>query len=443
MVIKLLHAQHAGQEQVADRLRLEAQAVAALAPRTPHVVQILDFGHTGAGRAYIVMEHLEGRTLGDELAAHGLLPPVEAVDIAVQILDGLAAAHDAGIIHRDVKPDNVFLCPSPSGGRTVKLLDFGLAKLARDLSGEGGPAPLVKPTEEGTILGSPLYFSPEQASGNPATPRSDLYSTGVVLYHMLAGRPPFGAGDNLYVLVTAHLATPPPPLSAVAPQPIPEALDRAVQKALAKRPEDRHESAGAFRAALERALVSAPRVGADRADGPRRAGAPRRGATALGGGAVARASPATEPPRSARRDRVLREPAGGGRRRVRGPVEARAASVRRRRDTAGRGARSCPRTPAVASRRVAAGRSARARHRGAGALRDRNTARALGRRASCAPRRPASARRSGTPPAGSAPARSTARAHGGPPSRVRQRELIARSWRSPCPNRRDKNRCEP
>jgi len=190
VVIKLLHPQHAGREDVADRLRLEAQAIATLGPRTPHVVQVLDYGRTGAGRPYIVMERVEGRTLEEEIAERGALPPDKAVGIAVQILDGLAAAHAAGIVHRDVKPDNVFLCPAPGGGHTVKLLDFGLAKIARDLSGEGGPTPLVKPTEPGTVMGSPLYFSPEQAKGGPATPSSDLYSTGIVLYTMLAGRPP-------------------------------------------------------------------------------------------------------------------------------------------------------------------------------------------------------------------------------------------------------------
>jgi serine/threonine-protein kinase len=305
VAIKVLRAQYAGREDVADRLRLEAQAAAALAPRTSHVVQILDFGRTTSGLPYIVMERLEGRTLAAELSARGALPAAEAVDIAVQILDGLAVAHDAGIVHRDVKPDNVFLCPSPSptseGFPMVKLVDFGLAKVVGNGRSEGGLAPLAQATAEGTMMGTPLYFSPEQARGETATPLSDIYSTGVVLYTMLTGREPFAARGNVYVLVKAHLLEVPRPPSSVSPLPVAEALDRAVLMALEKRPEDRYDSARAFRMALERALRPVPKQWL--------ATEPMEGATAVPPGATptepAKQTAATSPAPRRRAGRLL------------------------------------------------------------------------------------------------------------------------------------------
>jgi serine/threonine-protein kinase len=258
VVIKILRRAHADCEEVEDRLRLEAQAIAALAPLTPHVVSVLDFGRTPDGRPYIVMERLEGRSLKDELAERGALPPAEAVAIAAQVLDGLAAAHDAGILHRDIKPDNVYLGVAPSGVRTVKLIDFGLAKVVRAGRPGAGPSPLAKPTDEGVMVGTPRYFAPEQARGEPAAASADLYSTGVVLYKMLTGHDPFQHCTNVYDLVIAHLTEAPRPPSATAPSFVPPALDAAVLKALAKSPLDRHADARAFRAALEAALYGPP-----------------------------------------------------------------------------------------------------------------------------------------------------------------------------------------
>jgi serine/threonine-protein kinase len=250
VVIKLLLRVHAERDNSEDRLRLEAQAIAALAPLTPHVVSVLDFGRTPDGRPYIVMERLSGRSLKEELAERGALPPAEAVAIAAQMLDGLAAAHDAGILHRDIKPDNVYLSVSHSGVRTVKLIDFGLAKIVRDPRRGAGPAPLVKATDEGVMLGTPRYFAPEQARGEPTSASADLYSVGVVLYKMLAGHDPFQHCTNVYDLVVAHLSEAPRPPSETAPNFVPAALDAAVLKALAKHPADRHADARAFRAAI-------------------------------------------------------------------------------------------------------------------------------------------------------------------------------------------------
>jgi eukaryotic-like serine/threonine-protein kinase len=269
VVIKILHLAHAQNDDVVDRLRLEAQAIAALAPRTPHVVSVLELGRTPDGRPYIVMERLDGRSLKDELAARGSFTPYEAVKIAVQMLDGLAVAHDAGILHRDVKPDNVFLCPSKGDRPVVKLIDFGLAKL---VSGgpRSGPAPLAKPTDEGVVLGTPRFFAPEQARGLPATAASDLYSTGVVLYTMLTGRDLFPTCTNVYQMVRAHLVDTPQLPSEVAPNAIPPALEAAVMKALEKRPADRHADARAFRAAIIAAVTTgdSTSIGASRVIAP-------------------------------------------------------------------------------------------------------------------------------------------------------------------------------
>jgi eukaryotic-like serine/threonine-protein kinase len=197
VVVKVLRPTHAAREDLVDRLLLEAQAIAALSPLTPHVVCVLDFGRTPDGRPYIVMEHLEGRSLKDELAERGAPPPAEAAEIAVQILEGLAVAHDAGILHRDIKPDNVFLHSGIGGVRTVKLIDFGLAKLVGEARERRGPSPLAKPTDEGVMLGTPRYFAPEQARGDATTASSDLYATGIVLYKMLAGHDPFWRCTNV------------------------------------------------------------------------------------------------------------------------------------------------------------------------------------------------------------------------------------------------------
>jgi serine/threonine protein kinase len=198
------------------------------------------------------MERLHGRTLRDELEGRGALPVPEAVDILRQLLAGLDAVHAAGIVHRDVKPENIFLCAS----RTLKLLDFGLAKVIE--AGRPGPAPLAFPTDLDLMLGTPRFFSPEQALGRPVDARSDLYSAGVVLYAMLAGRAPFDHYSALYELARAHAAEPPEPPSRYAGQPIPEALERVLRKALEKQPDDRFQTALAFSAALDEARA-APR----------------------------------------------------------------------------------------------------------------------------------------------------------------------------------------
>jgi len=261
VIVKLINRKYASLPGFVDRLRLEAQALAALAPRTPHIVSVLDFGETRDGRPFMVLEQLRGRTLKDELRARRMLPPSEAVGLARDLLAALGCAHDVGIVHRDVKPENIFLAEPERGGRVLKLLDFGLAKVLPGAAGEDAPAPLTLPTEEGVTLGTPRFLSPEQARGGAIDHRSDLYSAGAVLYAMLTGRDPFHHVEGIAAILRAQVSEPPRPPSFVAAQPIPEALDRIVLKALAKEPDDRFASAAELSAALDGALAPAPFTG--------------------------------------------------------------------------------------------------------------------------------------------------------------------------------------
>jgi serine/threonine-protein kinase len=252
VVVKLLHEHLTRREDMVDRMRIEAQALARLAH--PNLVDVTDFGRTKDGRTYLVMQRLAGRTLRVELRERAFLPAVEAISYTRQALAGLAAAHGAGIIHRDVKLDNIFVCdPHPDGppGRRIKLLDFGIAKILEGRDARA-PAPLVFPTETGVAVGTPRFFSPEQARGQKVDERTDIYAMGVVLYTLVAGRGPFHHLSAVLELTRAHVAETPAPPSTYAPQPIPEALDRAILCALAKRPDDRFPNAAAFTEELER-----------------------------------------------------------------------------------------------------------------------------------------------------------------------------------------------
>lgn len=253
VVVKLLHRHLAHRRDLADRLRLEGEALACVSH--PNVVAVLDGGVTREGRAYLVLERLHGRTLREEVAARGALPPAEAAEIAAQALDGLAAVHAAGVVHRDVKLDNLFLCDAGSPhGHTVKLLDLGLAKLL----GAGRPAPLVMPTAEDVTLGTPRFFSPEQAIGAPLDARADIYAMGLVLYALLTGRVPFAHLADVAALLEAHATQDPPPPSRLLPEPLHPDLEEVVLRALAKHPDDRFASAAEFADELRAAAYPLP-----------------------------------------------------------------------------------------------------------------------------------------------------------------------------------------
>ena len=210
-----------------ERFRLEG--VTACRINHPNAVAVSDFGISSAGIAYLVMELLEGRTLTEELQEHGRLSPARAADILVPICSVLAEAHGTGMVHRDIKPDNIYLHQTRDG-EVVKVLDFGLAKLLDD-----SPPPEMQNLTVGTVLGTPTYMSPERLNDSPYDGQSDVYSTGILLYQMLAGVVPFQSREGDYWAVAImHLTKEPPPIAD-----IPEAVERVVRRALAKNPAER------------------------------------------------------------------------------------------------------------------------------------------------------------------------------------------------------------
>jgi serine/threonine protein kinase len=266
VAVKIIHPRFSQDPTFIDRFRREAEAAGRL--RHPNVVDVTDFGFapTRAGPvAYLVMEYLDGRSLGDVLAEEGRLSLAWAVDILEQVCSAVAEAHRLGIVHRDLKPDNIWLEPNRRGGYTVKVLDFGLAKLsefepapsaqgrsswtpgAEDVTGAFPAADSGALTQAGLVIGTPLYMSPEQCRGEPLGARSDIYSLGVVAYRILAGDPPF-TGDAA-ALVRQHRDAAPPPLDTKGAR-VPRRVAAAVMSALAKDPADRPQTAAGFGLAL-------------------------------------------------------------------------------------------------------------------------------------------------------------------------------------------------
>lgn len=268
--LKILRQERARSREASARLVQEARALAAV--DHPHVVRVEDAGVTADGRPFLVMPLLLGETLRRRLDARGPLPPSAAVGVARQVLSALAAAHRAGIVHRDVKPANVFLARDPARpgalGRTRRerwaagapgdlgralLLDFGIAKLrwtgAELTSGEH-------------VIGTPRYLSPEQILGGQVDARTDVYALGLILFEAITGRSPFAADDPI-ALMRAHLTEPPPRLRDLAG--VPPALDHAVARAIAKAPALRWQTAEAMSEALASACAdSFPEAGAAR-----------------------------------------------------------------------------------------------------------------------------------------------------------------------------------
>jgi serine/threonine protein kinase len=237
VAIKVLHADLGRNKEAAARFQREAMASGRL--DHPNIVGTSDFGTLDDGSPYLVMEALEGESVGARLARDGRIPWREAVDITRGVLAGLRHAHDRGVVHRDIKPDNIFLAVK-DGDRIIKILDFGIAKLYAGSAGD--PAQ----TRTGLTVGTPAYLSPEQAVGGTITPASDLYSTSVVLYEMLAGRPPYDDKDPLQML-TAHVSREPPLFAQSAPDAeIPQALEDVVRRGMAKIAAERIASAAEY-----------------------------------------------------------------------------------------------------------------------------------------------------------------------------------------------------
>jgi serine/threonine-protein kinase len=257
VVVKLLHEDLAKDPALVRRMQIEARTLAAL--ESPHIVQVTDFGQTATGRTYIVMERLVGRTLGAEVRVRGALPVAEALGYVGEVLAGLSAAHAMGIVHRDVKPDNIFLCDAVQGlPRKVKILDFGVAKVLDVAGGAALPAIPRLVTEEGTLVGTPRIVAPEQAQGKAVDARTDVYAVGLLLYTLIVGEGPFAHLKDAVELMKANAFERPAPPSTRASQPVPPELDAAVLRALEKRPADRFQSADELAVELRRIAASLP-----------------------------------------------------------------------------------------------------------------------------------------------------------------------------------------
>jgi serine/threonine-protein kinase len=235
--VKMLHAEYARQPDVVARFQREAEAASGIAH--PNVVDVYDVHHTEDGQPYMVGEFLEGEELGEFLERTGKISPALAVRIIRQLCRALGAAHARGVVHRDMKPENVFLVGDPKTP-TVKVIDFGISKV-----GDAGGTAL---TRTGMIMGTPSYMAPEQARGDKVDQRADIYAVGGILYRALTGRKPFEGDDPSVTL--AQVLTEDPERPRVYEPSIPEALEIVLQKAMAKESSDRYATMADFEADL-------------------------------------------------------------------------------------------------------------------------------------------------------------------------------------------------
>jgi serine/threonine protein kinase len=238
VAVKVLQRERAADRRAVSRLAHEARVVAGV--NHPNVCGVHDLGTLADGRPYIVMDRLQGGTLASRILRDGAVEARDIVPIIVQLLSALAAVHEIGVIHRDLKPQNVFLTPRADGAPWVKLLDFGLSR-----GGTGDATPILGP---GFVVGTPIYMAPEQISGKRLDRRVDIWASGVILYEALSGRPPFWSA-KFSAIVHQVTRSRHRPLDDVDPS-IPLELVTIVNRALAKDPADRFSSAIEFRDAL-------------------------------------------------------------------------------------------------------------------------------------------------------------------------------------------------
>ncbi|HEY0129407.1 MAG TPA: Stk1 family PASTA domain-containing Ser/Thr kinase, partial [Rubrobacteraceae bacterium] len=236
VALKVMSGRYAGDEEFVERFKREAQSAAVLSH--PNIVSIYDRGESENGTYYIAMEYLCGGTLKDRILKRGALPPHTAAAVALQIAEALQAAHEAGVVHRDIKPHNVLVTEAGN----VKVGDFGIARAASSST----------MTRTGSILGTAHYISPEQAMGEPVGPQSDLYSLGVVLYEMLTGTLPYDAETSIGIAmkhVNGHLVPP----RELNPE-VPRGMNAVAKRLLEKNPGDRYADAEELMEDLEKVL---------------------------------------------------------------------------------------------------------------------------------------------------------------------------------------------
>jgi eukaryotic-like serine/threonine-protein kinase len=241
VAVKVLHASTAAKRTAVDRFLTEARAIAAV--QHPNVVRVSDYGELSDGRPFMVMEYLRGRDLARDLEGSAPLPWSTVKPILLQVCAALQAAHDVGIVHRDVKPQNIFLLDDGAPFTRVKVLDFGIAKVGDALRAEG------QEDEKSTFVGTPDYMAPEQSNGSEIDARADVYALGVTLYRALTGQLPF-VSEHWFHTVTQHMyRTPPRPRSINAA--IPEQVEALILRALEKQPSERFASMAELAEAAE------------------------------------------------------------------------------------------------------------------------------------------------------------------------------------------------
>lgn len=246
VAIKFLSRDYTADETLVMRFLNEARSYGQV--NHPNAVTLLDYGQHDDGALYIMTEYVEGQSLTDAVHRRDGLTPTQVVSIATQCCEVLQAAHRRGIIHRDLKPENLMLVPGGGGRYTVKVLDFGIAKVADD-----DRAPL---TETGAVFGTPEFMSPEQASGTEVDPRSDLYALGIIMFYALTGRLPF-EGESQFALLNKQVNESPPDLTSIeGGRDVPPALASIVLRCMSKAPDDRYESAEALAEALNALDIS-------------------------------------------------------------------------------------------------------------------------------------------------------------------------------------------
>jgi serine/threonine-protein kinase len=243
--IKLMHTHIADDPIHAQRFYSEARIASGLTH--PNTVRVFDWGHASNGHLFLVMERLHGHELQEEIDACDYMDPVRGAQFAIQALGALEEAHEAGIVHLDVKPSNLFVCDDDH----IKVIDFGIARRI-------DPDDDMEPLDD--VLGTPDYLSPEQARCRAIDGRSDIYAMGLVLYRCVAGQLPFVGGDLMDIAMQRVLA-PAPPVQEVSPQPLPPDLSRTIMRALATKPANRWQTARAMSDALV-TLVESMRAGA-------------------------------------------------------------------------------------------------------------------------------------------------------------------------------------